>query len=189
MDTNENITFTSKLTFWDKFKCFYLLHLYSLISLYNVKKWKRILGYLIYIFICIITAINLFLDADLGTKLFDIFCLLSFFWIPAITAFKVARNIPDNVQLILTPGNATETSNTPSLKVRYSDTRIDRFKNAILFDTPNFYIIICYSNGAGKRVRLMYNIISKKQNKDTLAKFNFVKTISPDLKKVIKLHI
>lgn len=39
MDTTENITFTSKLTFWDKFKCFYLLHLYSLFSLYSIKKW------------------------------------------------------------------------------------------------------------------------------------------------------
>lgn len=189
MDTTENITFTSKLTFWDKFKCFYLLHLYSLISLYNVKKWKRILGYLIYIFICIITAINLFLDTDLGTKLFDIFCLLSFFWIPAITAFIVARKIPDKVQLILTPGNKTKTSSVPSLKVRFSDTRIDRFKNAILFDTPNFYVIACYSKLADKKMRLVYNIISKKQNSDILAKFNFVKTISPDLKKVIKLHI
>jgi|GEM_PF-2950077 len=189
MDTTESITFTSKLTFWDKFKCFYLLHLYSLISLYNIKKWQRILGHLIYIFICIIVAITLFSDADLGPKLFDIFCFLSFFWMPAITSFKVARNIPNNVQLILTPGNATETSNTPSLKVRYSDTRIDRFKNAILFDTTNFYIIICYNNVADKRVQLVYNIISKKQNNDILAKFNFVKTISPDLKKIIKLHI
>ena len=60
MDTTNSITFTSKLTFWDKFKCFYLLHLYSLISLYNVKKWQRILGHLIYIFICIIVAITLF---------------------------------------------------------------------------------------------------------------------------------
>ena len=189
MDTTNSITFTSKLTFWDKFKCFYLLHLYSLISLYNVKKWQRILGHLIYIFICIIVAITLFSDADLGPKLFDIFCFLSFFWIPAITSFKVARNIPNNLQLILTPGNATETSNTPSLKVRYSNTRIDRFKNAILFDTPNFYIITCYNNAANKKVRLVYNIISKKQNNDILAKFNFVKTISPDLKKIIKLHI
>lgn len=189
MDTTENITFTSKLTFWDKFKCFYLLHLYSLFSLYNVKKWQRILGHLIYIFICIITAINLFLDTDLGTKLFDIFCLLSFFWIPAITAFKVARNVPDNVQLILIPGNASQTPGVLNLKVRYSDTKIDRFKNAILFDTPNFYIIICYNNAADKKVRLVYNIISKKQNSDILAKFNFVKTISPDLRKVIKLHI
>jgi hypothetical protein len=189
MDTTNSITFTSKLTFWDKFKCFYLLHLYSLISLYNVKKWQRILGHLIYIFICIIVAITLFSDADLGPKLFDIFCFLSFFWMPAITSFKVARNIPNNVQLILIPGNATETSNTPSLKVRYSNTRIDRFKNAILFDTTNFYIITCYNNAANKKVRLVYNIISKKQNNDILAKFNFVKTISPDLKKIIKLHI
>ncbi|MFV4895581.1 hypothetical protein [Lactobacillus delbrueckii] len=189
MDTTESITFTSKLTFWDKFKCFYLLHLYSLISLYNIKKWQRILGYLIYIFICIIVAITLFSDADLGSKLLDIFCFLSFFWIPAITSFKVARNIPNNLQLILTPGNATETSNTPSLKVRYSDTRIDRFKNAILFDTTNFYIIIYYNNVADKRVQLVYSIISKKQNNNILAKFNFVKTISPDLKKIIKLHI
>ena len=189
MDTTESITFTSKLTFWDKFKCFYLLHLYSLISLYNIKKWQRILGHLIYIFICIIVAITLFSDADLGSKLFVIFCFLSFFWIPAITSFKVARNIPNNLQLILTPGNATETSNTPSLKVRYSDTRIDRFKNAILFDTTNFYFIVCYNNIADKRVQLVYGIISKKQNNDILAKFNFVKTISPDLKKIIKLHI
>lgn len=189
MDTAENITFTSKLTFWDKFKCFYLLHFYSLVSLYNAKKWQRILGHLIYIFIWIAIPITISLDADLGPKLFDIFCFLSFFWMPAITSFKVARNIPNNVQLILTPGNATETSNTPSLKVRYSDTRIDRFKNAILFDTPNFYIIICYNNAADKKVRLVYNIISKKQNSDILAKFNFVKTISPDLKKIIKLHI
>jgi hypothetical protein len=189
MDTTESITFTSKLTFWDKFKCFYLLHLYSLISLYNIKKWQRILGHLIYIFICIIVAITLFLDADLDSKLLDIFCFLSFFWMPAITSFKVARNIPDNLQLILTPGNATETSNTPSLKVRYSDTRIDRFKNAILFDTTNFYIITCYNNVADKRVQLVYSIISKKQNNNILAKFNFVKTISPDLKKIIKLHI
>ena len=189
MDSTDSITFTSKLTFWDKFKCFYLLHLYSLISLYNIKKWQRILGHLIYIFICIIVAITLFSDADLGPKLFDIFCFLSFFWMPAITSFKVARNIPNNVQLILIPGNTTETSNTPSLKVRYSNTRIDRFKNAILFDTPNFYIITCYNNAANKKVRLVYNIISKKQNNDILAKFNFVKTISPDLKKIIKLHI
>ena len=189
MDTTESITFTSKLTFWDKFKCFYLLHLYSLISLYNIKKWQRILGHLIYIFICIIVAITLFSDADLGSKLFDIFCFLSFFWMPAITSFKVARNIPNNVQLILTPGNATETSNTPSLKVRYSDTRIDRFKNAILFDTTNFYFIVYYNNVADKRVQLVYSIISKKQKNNILAKFNFVKTISPDLKKIIKLHI
>lgn len=189
MDTTENITFNSKLTFWDKFKCFYLLDFYSRISLYNAKKWRRILGHLIYILFCIITAISLFLDADLGPKLFDIFCLLSFFWIPAITAFKVARKIPNNLQLILTPGNATETSNTPSLKVRYADTKIDRFKNAILFDTPNFYIIIAYNKTADKKVRLIYNIISKKQNNSVLAKFNFVKTISPNLKKVIKLHI
>ena len=99
MDTTESITFTSKLTFWDKFKCFYLLHLYSLISLYNIKKWQRILGHLIYIFICIIVAITLFSDADLGSKLFVIFCFLSFFWIPAITSFKVARNIPNNLFL------------------------------------------------------------------------------------------
>lgn len=189
MDTTESITFTSKLTFWDKFKCFYVLALYSLISLYNAKKWQKILGHLIYIFICIIVAITLFSDADLGPKLFDIFCFLSFFWMPAITSFKVARNIPNNVQLILTPGNASKTPSAPSLKVRYSDTKIDRFKNAILFDTPNFYFIVCYSNAAGKKMRLVYNIISKKQNSDILAKFNFVKTISPDLRKVIKLHI
>lgn len=189
MDTTENITFTSKLTFWDKFKCFYLLHLYSLFSLYSIKKQQRRLWHLIYILILIVMPIAIFLATDLGTKLFDVFCLLSFFWIPAITAFKVARNIPDNVQLILTPGNATETSNTPSLKVRYSDTRIDRFKNAILFDTTNFYFIVCYNNVADKRVQLVYSIISKKQNSDILAKFNFVKTISPDLRKVIKLHI
>ncbi|MCT3500666.1 hypothetical protein, partial [Lactobacillus delbrueckii] len=128
--------------------------------------------------------LNLFLDDSLGTKLFDIFCLLSFFWVPAITSFKGARNIPDNLQLTLTPGNATETPDTPSLKVRYADTKIDRFKNAILFDTPNFYIIICYNNAADKKVRLIYNIISKKQNNNILAKFNFVKTISPDLKKI-----
>ena len=189
MDTTESITFTSKLTFWDKFKCFYVLALYSLFSLYNIKKWQRILGHLIYIFICIIVAITLFSDADLGPKLFDIFCFLSFFWMPAITSFKVARNIPNNVQLILIPGNTTETSNTPSLKVLYSDTRIDRFKNAILFDTTKFYFIVYYNNIADKRVQLVYSIISKKQNNDILAKFNFVKTISPDLKKIIKLHI
>ncbi|MDD6386552.1 hypothetical protein [Lactobacillus equicursoris] len=189
MDTTENITFTSKLTFWDKFKCFYLLHLYSLFSLYNVKKWQRILGHLIYILMLIDMPIIIFLDTDLGLKLFDIFCLLSFFWIPAITALKVARNVPDNVQLILIPGNASKTPGVLNLKVRYSDTKIDRFKNAILFDTPNFYFIVCYSNAEGKKMRLVYNIISKKQNSDILAKFNFVKTISPDLKKVIKLHI
>lgn len=189
MDTTENITFTSKLTFWDKFKCFYLLHLYSLISLYNAKKWQRILGHLIYIYILIVMPIVIFSDADLGPKLFDIFGFLSFFWIPAITALKIAKNVPDNVQLILTPGNASETPGTLSLKIRYSDTRIDRFKNAILFDTPNFYFIACYDKSAGKKMRLVYNIISKKQNSDILAKFNFVKTISPDLKKVIKLHI
>ena len=189
MDTTESITFTSKLTFWDKFKCFYLLHLYSLISLYNVKKWQRILGHLIYILFCIIMPIAIFSETDLSLKLFDIFCFLSFFWMPAITSFKVARNIPNNVQLILIPGNTTETSNTPSLKVLYSDTRIDRFKNAILFDTTNFYFIVYYNNIADKRVQLVYSIISKKQNNDILAKFNFVKTISPDLKKIIKLHI
>ena len=133
--------------------------------------------------------IAIFLATDLGTKLFDVFCLLSFFWIPAITAFKVARNVPDNIQLIFTPENRTKTPGTPSLKARYSNNKIEYFKNAILFDTPNFYFIVCYSKSAGKRVRLVYNIISKKQNSDLLAKFNFVKTISPDLKKVIKLHI
>ena len=189
MDTTESITFTSKLIFWDKFKCFYVLALYSLFSLYNIKKWQRRLGHLIYIFILIVMPVMIFLDDSLGTKLFDIFCLLSFFWVPAITSFKGARNIPDNLQLTLTPGNATETPDTPSLKVRYADTKIDRFKNAILFNTPNFYIIICYNNAADKKVRLIYNIISKKQNNNILAKFNFVKTISPDLKKIIKLHI
>lgn len=189
MDTTESITFTSKLTFWDKFKCFYLLHLYSLISLYNIKKWQRILGHLIYILICIIMPVMIFLDDSLGTKLFDIFCLLSFFWVPAITSLKGARNIPNNVKLTLTPGKATETPSAPNLKVRYAGCQIDRFNNAILFDTPNFYIIIGYNNPVDKRVRLVYSIISKKQNNDILAKFNFVKTISPDLKKIIKLHI
>lgn len=189
MDTTESITFTSKLTFWDKFKCFYLLHLYSFFSLYNAKKWQRILGHLIYIYIWIAMPVIIFLDTDLGSKIFDIFCLLSFFWMPAITAFIVARNIPDKVQLILTPGNTSKTPGAPSLKVRFSDTRIERFKNAILFDTPNFYFIVVFNKPAGKKMRLVYNIISKKQNSDILAKFNFVKTISPDLKKIIKLHI
>lgn len=189
MDTTENIIFTSKLTFWDKFKCFYVLDLYSLISLYNAKKWQRRLGHLIYIYILIVMPIVIFLEDRLGLKLFDIFCLLSFFWVPAITAFKGARNIPDKVKLTLTPGKATETPDAPSLKVRYADTKIDRFKNAILFDTPNFYIIIAYNKPDDKKVRLVYNIISKKQNSSVLAKFNFVKTISPDLKKIIKLHI
>ena len=88
MDTTENIIFTSKLTFWDKFKCFYVLDLYSLISLYNAKKWQRRLGHLIYIYILIVMPIVIFLEDRLGLKLFDIFCLLSFFWVPAITAFK-----------------------------------------------------------------------------------------------------
>ena len=189
MDTAENITFTSKLTFWDKFKCFYLLHLCHFFSLYNAKKWQRILGHLIYIYIWIAMPVIIFLDTDLGSKIFDIFCLLSFFWMPAITAFIVARKIPDNVQLVVIPSSATKTPGTPSLRVRYSDNRIERFKNAILFDTPNFYFIACYDKSAGKKMRLIYNIISKKQNSDILAKFNFVKTISPDLKKVIKLHI
>ncbi len=189
MDTTEDITFTSKLTFWDKFKCFYVLDLYSLFSLYYAKKWQRRLGHLIYILFWIVIPIAIFLETSIGLKLFDIFCLLSFFLIPAITALIVARKIPDKVQLILTPSNANKASDPPSLKVRYSDTKIDRFNNAILFDTPNFYIIIGYIKPADKKVRLMYNIISKKQNSDILAKFNFVKTISPDLKKVIKLHI
>ncbi len=189
MDTTERITFTSKLTFWDKFKCFYLLHFYSLISLYNAKKWQRILGHLLYIYIWIVMPVTIFLDDDLGSKIFDIFCLLSFFWMPAITAFIVARNVPDKVQLIVTPSNADKDSSTPILRVRFSDTKIERFKNAILFDTPNFYFIVVFSKSAGKKMRLIYNIISKKQNSDVLAKFNFVKTISPDLKKIIKLHI
>lgn len=189
MDTTENITFTSKLTFWDKFKCFYLLHLYSLISLYNVKKWQRILGHLIYILMLIDMPVTIFLDTDLGLKLFDIFCLLSFFWIPAITAFKVARNVPDNIQLAFAPSNASKTSSSPGLKACWSNGKIDRFKNAILFDTPNFYIIILSNKPVDKKVQLVYTIISKKQNSDILAKFNFVKTISPDLKKIIKLHI
>ena len=125
--------------------------------------------------------VMIFLDTDLGLRLFDVFCLLSFFWVPAITSFKVARNVPDNVQLILTPGNAIEAP-----KVRYSDIQIDSFKDAILFDTTNFYIVICRVNAVNK---LIYSIISKKQNKDVLAKFDFVKTISPDFKKTIKLHI
>lgn len=41
MDTTESITFTSKLIFWDKFKCFYVLALYSLFSLYNIKNGKE----------------------------------------------------------------------------------------------------------------------------------------------------
>ena len=181
MDTTESITFTSKLTFWDKFKCFYLLNLYNLIYLYNVKKWQRILGHLIYIYIWIVLPVIIFWDTDLGLRLFDVFCLLSFFWVPAITSFKVARNVPDNVQLILTPENATEAP-----KVRYSDIQIDSFKDAILFDTTNFYIVICRVNAVNK---LIYSIISKKQNKDVLTKFDFVKTIYPDFKKTIKLHI
>ena len=116
MDTTESITFTSKLTFWDKFKCFYVLALYSLFSLYNIKKWQRILGHLIYILICIIMPVMIFLDDSLGTKLFDIFCLLSFFWVPAITSFKGARNIPDSLQLTLTPGNATEAPSVVSCR-------------------------------------------------------------------------
>ena len=183
MDTTESITFTSKLTFWDKFKCFYLLDFYSRISLYNAKKWQRILGHLIYILFCIIMPIAIFSETDLSLKLFDIFCFFSFFWIPAIASFKVARNIPNNVQLILTPGNATETSNTPSLKVRYSNTRIDRFKNAILFDTPNFYIITCYNNAANKKVRLVYNIISKSKTMTYWQNSTLLKQFLQTLKK------
>ena len=189
MDTTESITFTSKQTFWDKFKCFYVLALYSLFSLYNTKKWQRRLWHLIYILIWIAMPIIIFLDTDLGTKLFYIFCLLSFFWIPAITSLKGARKIPDNIQLIFTPENRTKTPGTPSLKARYSNNKIEYFKNAILFDTSNFYIIILSNKLVDKKVHLVYNIISKKQNSDILAKFNFVKTISPDLRKVIKLHI
>ena len=69
MDTTESITFTSKLTFWDKFKCFYLLDFYSRISLYNAKKWQRILGHLIYILFCIIMPIAIFSETDLSLKL------------------------------------------------------------------------------------------------------------------------
>ena len=189
MNTNEDITFNSKLTFWDKFKCFYVLALYGLISLDNTKKWQRRLGRLIYIYILIVMPIVIFLEDSLGLKLFDIFCLLSFFWIPAITSLKGARKIPDNLQLTLTPENKTEVSYGPGLKVRYDDTKINHFKNAILFDTPNFYIIICYGDTVDKKVRVIYNIISKKQNNSVLKRFNFIKTMSPDLKKVIKLHI
>ncbi|OOV10607.1 hypothetical protein LL072_09710 [Lactobacillus delbrueckii subsp. lactis DSM 20072] len=63
MDTTESITFTSKLIFWDKFKCFYVLALYSLFSLYNIKKWQRRLGHLIYIFILIVMPVMIFLGS------------------------------------------------------------------------------------------------------------------------------
>ncbi len=188
MDTTEDITFTSKLTFWDKFKCFYLLDLYSLFSLYNAKKWQRILGHLLYIYIWIAMPVIIFLDDDLGSKIFDVFCLLSFFWMPAITAFIVVRKIPDSVQLAFAPSNGSKTSIRPGLKACWSNGKIDRFKNAILFDTPNFYFIVLSNKPVNKKVQLVYTIISKKQNSDLLAKFNFVKTILPDLKKVIKLH-
>ena len=185
MDTAENITFTSKLTFWDKFKCFYLLDLCVIIFLMRFqKKWQKILIYLLFGSIWLFELNFLINYSYLGIS-FMIPALLVIsviIWEPMVAAFIIAIKSPAVFQLILTPGNKTS-------KVRYSDTRIDRFKNAILLDTTDFYIFICRISAADKRVRLAYNIISKKQNSSTLAKFNFVKTISPDLKKIIKLHI
>lgn len=187
MDTGESITFTSKLTFWDRFKCFYLLALYNLIFLMRFqKKWQKILTYLLFGSIWLFELNFLINYSYLGIS-FVIPALLVvsiIIWGPMLDAFIMAIKSPAVLQLILTPGNATRSS-----AVCYSDTRIDRFKNAILFDTNDFYIFICSINAADKKVRLAYNIISKEQNSSMLAKFNFVKTISPDLKKIIKLHI
>jgi hypothetical protein len=187
MDTAESITFTSKLTFWDKFKYFYLLDFYSHIFLMRFqKKWQKILIYLLFGSIWLFELNFLINYSYLGiSSIIPALLVVSVvIWEPMLAAFIIAIKSPAVFQLILTPGNATKTA-----KVRYSDTRIDRFKNAILFDTNDFYIFICRINAADKKVRLAYNIISKKQNSSTLAKFNFVKTISPDLKKIIKLHI
>lgn len=68
MDTTENITFNSKLTFWDKFKCVYLLDFYSRISLYGAKKWKRRSGHLVYTYILIVTPIVIVLEDNLGVN-------------------------------------------------------------------------------------------------------------------------
>ncbi len=53
MDTTESITFTSKLTFWDKFKCFYLLHLYSLIFFNTISKEVAKDSYLSVVYQCL----------------------------------------------------------------------------------------------------------------------------------------
>lgn len=185
MDTTKSITFTSKLTFWDKFKCFYLLDFYSHIFLIRFqKKWQKILIYLLFGSIWLFELNFLINYSYLGISLMipALLVVSIIIWGPMITAFIMAIKTPTVLQLILTPRNKTS-------EVRYSDNRIDRFKDAILFDTINFYIFICRINTADKRVRFAYNIISKKQNDSVLTKFNFVKTISPDLKKVIKLHI
>lgn len=185
MDTSENITFTSKLTFWDKFKCLYLLDFYSTIFLIRLqKKWQKILTYLLFGSIWLFELYFLINYYYLGiSSMIPALLMISvIIWEPMLAAFINAIKTPTVLAFILTPGNKTS-------EVRYSDTRIDRFKDAILFDTNDFYIFICRINSADKKVRFAYNIISKKQNSNLLAKFNFVKTISPDLKKVIKLHI
>jgi hypothetical protein len=185
MDTAESITFTSKLTFWDKFKCFYLLDFYSIIFLIRFqKKWQKILIYLLFGSIWLFELNFLINYSYLGiSSMIPALLVISVvIWEPMLAAFINAVKSPTVLQLVLTPGNKTA-------KVRYSDTRIDRFKNAILLNTTDFYIFICRIDTADKKVRLAYNIISKEQNNSTLTKFNFVKTISPDLKKIIKLHI
>lgn len=185
MDTTESITFTSKLTFWDKFKCFYLLNFYSHIFLIRFqKKWQKIITYLLFgsIWLFELNFLINYSYLGIGSMIPALLMISVIIWEPMLAAFIIAIKTPAVLQLILTPGNKTS-------KVRYADTRIDRFKNAILFDTTDFYIFICRISAADKRVRFAYNIISKKQNSSTLAEFNFVKTISPDLKKVIKPHI
>ena len=191
MDTTNSITFTSKLTFWDKFKCFYLLHLCSLIFLIRFqKKWEKILIYLCYTSVCGFSLAILVVSYPFVTiKMFiDVFLTLSCFsWVPAITAFLISLKCPSIINLKLSPDN--NLGRAPIVKIGDSNSQIVYLKSSLLLDTKNFYLIMCPNYLPKHKSRVFYSFISKSQNTTALSKVNFIASVKPHFKKFIKLHI
>lgn len=191
MDSTDSITFTSKLTFWDKFKCFYLLHLCSLIFLIRFqKKWQKILIYLWYASVCGFSLAILVVSYPfITTEMFvDVFLTLSCFsWVPAITAFQISLKCPSIINLKLSPDKSL--GKAPIVKIRDSHSQIVYLKNSLLLDTKNFYLIMCPNQLPQHKSRVFYSFISKRQNTATLSKVNFIASVKPHFEKFIKLHI
>lgn len=192
MDTTESITFTSKLTFWDKFKCFYLLNLYNLISLTRFqKKSQKILVYLLSGSIWLFELNILINYSYLGISsiILALLVISAIIWEPMVTASIVAIKSPTVLQLMLTPDHSNNLDNGSAIKTRVLGSPIVKFENSVLFDTKKFYLMMYYNYIQNHRVQLEYSIISKRQNAAALSKINFIASVKPIFKEFIKLHI
>ncbi|MBT8907932.1 hypothetical protein BTI73_06945 [Lactobacillus delbrueckii subsp. bulgaricus] len=192
MDTTESITFTSKLTFWDKFKCFYLLNLYNLISLTRFqKKSQKILVYLLSGSIWLFELNILINYSYLGISsiILALLVISAIIWEPMVTAFIVAIKSPTVLQLMLTSDHSNNLDNGSAIKTCVLGSPIVKFENSVLFDTKKFYLMMYYNYIQNHRVQLEYSIISKRQNAAALSKINFIASVKPIFKKFIKLHI